>query len=385
MGFPALSVSPPIDDPDGTSKCGQNMNLGNAAGGRSVGYTGLSAIIALVSFAQISFGAAIVGETRAISDIPDVMSDIDSIKVGYQRPQNIPFPEDNPYTLKKALLGQRLFFDKRLSNSSAQSCASCHDPGYGWGDGLPVGVGYRLAKLARRSPSIVNAAWGATYMWDSRAANLEDQAIAPIQSAVEMNMPLAVLLKRLGTLPQYNLLFEAAFPNEGLSATTLAKALATYERTIVSEQAPFDVWINGDEGAISERAKRGFAIFNTKGHCSSCHEGWNFTNDGFQDIGLSGTDTGRGQILPQVAKMSHAFKTPGLREIASRGPYMHDGSIGTLEAVIEHYDRGGIDRPSRSDLIVPLGLTVQDKLDLVAFLQSLSSKLTPTALPVFPR
>jgi cytochrome c peroxidase len=250
---------------------------------------------------------------------------------------------------------------------------------------LAVGVGNGMAKLARRSPSIVNAAWGALYMWDGRAADLEEQTKGPIQSSAEMNMPIEALLKRLALLPEYNLMFGAAFPNQGLSARTLAEALATYERTIVSEQAPFDAWIDGDERAIPEEAKRGFAIFNSKGHCSSCHEGWNFTNDGFQDIGLPGADAGRGQFLPRVAKMNHAFKTPGLREIASRGPYMHDGSIGTLEQVIDHYDRAGIDRPSRSDLIVPLGLTAQDKLDLLAFLKSLSSNLTPTTMPVFPR
>jgi cytochrome c peroxidase len=361
------------------------MNSGKAAGARSIGYAVASTIIALVGFAQISFGAAIVGETRSAGVVPDIVADIDAMKAGYQRPQDIPFPKENPYTLKKALLGQRLFFDRRLSNSSAQSCASCHDPGFGWGDGLAVGVGNGMAKLARRSPSIVNAAWGALYMWDGRAANLEEQTKGPIQSSAEMNMPIEALLKRLALLPEYNLMFGAAFPNQGLSARTLAEALATYERTIVSEQAPFDAWIDGDERAIPEEAKRGFAIFNSKGHCSSCHEGWNFTNDGFQDIGLPGADAGRGQFLPRVAKMNHAFKTPGLREIASRGPYMHDGSIGTLEQVIDHYDRAGIDRPSRSDLIVPLGLTAQDKLELLAFLKSLSSNLTPTTMPVFPR
>jgi cytochrome c peroxidase len=360
------------------------MNSERTAVGRSSGYTIVSTIIALVSSAQISQGAAIVGQTRSI-DVPVVAADIDSTKAAYKRPEDIPFPKENPYTLKKAQLGQQLFFDRRLSNSSAQSCASCHDPGFGWSDGLPVGIGYGMAKLTRRSPSIINAAWGAVYMWDGRSANLEDQAKALIESSVEMNMTIEALLKRLASIPQYNQLFGAAFPNEGLSAKSLTDALATFERTIVSDQAPFDAWIDGDERAIPEEAKRGFVIFTTNGHCSSCHEGWNFTNDGFQDIGLPGTDAGRGQFLPRVAKMKHAFKTPGLREIANRGPYMHDGSLGTLEQVIDHYDRGGIDRPSRSDLIVPLGLTAQDKLDLVAFLKSLSSNLTPTAVPMFPR
>jgi cytochrome c peroxidase len=345
----------------------------------------VSIAFALVGLAQAGFAAAIVGETRSVHEIPNNVPDIDFIKEGYRRPQDIPFPKENPYTLNKALLGHRLFFDRRLSRSSAQSCASCHDPGFAWGDGLRVGVGFGMAKLGRRSPSIINAAWGAVYMWDGRAANLEEQTKGPIQSPTEMNITMGELVKRLASLPEYSLLFEAAFPNEGLTADTLSEALATYERTIVSQEAPFDVWIDGDESAISESAKRGFVVFNTTGHCSSCHEGWNFTNDGFQDIGLPDADTGRGQLLPRITKMNHAFKTPGLREIARRGPYTHDGSLATLEEVIDHYDRGGIERPSRSDLIVPLGLSEQDKLDLIAFLKSLSSKLTPTTVPTFPR
>jgi cytochrome c peroxidase len=342
-------------------------------------------VVALLGFADLSFGAAIVGETRPVVTVPVVAPGVGDEKAGYQRPTEIPFPEENPYTLRKALLGQKLFFDRRLSGSSAQSCASCHDPGFAWGDGLPVAVGNGMASLGRRSPSIVNAAWGAAYMWDGRATTLEQQAMGPIQSVVEMNMPIDKLLKRLNSIPEYVALFSAAFPGEDLTEHTLEEALATYERTLVSAQAPFDAWIAGDERAISEEAKRGFDIFNTSGRCASCHEGWNFTNDGFQDIGIPSADPGRGQLLPQIPKMNHAFKTPGLREISNRGPYMHDGSIKTLEDVVEHYNRGGVERPSRSDLIAPLGLTAQDKLDLVAFLKTLSSSMVPPTVPVLPR
>jgi cytochrome c peroxidase len=222
-------------------------------------------------------------------------------------------------------------------------------------------------------------------MWDGRLATLEEQALGPIQAAGEMNMPLDQLMKRLGSIPDYKPLFVKVFPEEGMTPKTLAKAIATYERTVVSERAPFDAWIEGDEKAISEQAKRGFAMFNGKAQCAACHEGWNFTNDGFQDIGLPSPDLGRAQFVPGVIKMEHAFKTPGLREIARRAPYMHDGSLATLEQVVEHYDHGGVDRPSRSDLMRPLGLTVQEKSDLVAFLQSLTCNLAPTAAPVLPR
>jgi cytochrome c peroxidase len=361
------------------------MPFGPAPSGRTTRYASILTTVALVGFANASFGAAIVGHTGTVDVVPAAAPSIEGLKAGYRRPVEIPFPETNRYTLRKAVLGQKLFFDRRLSSSSAQSCASCHDPGFAWGDGLPVSVGNGMAKLDRRAPSIVNAAWGASYMWDGRAASLEQQTLGPIQSLSEMNMPIDRLLERLKSIPEYAAFFSAAFPGEDLTAKALAAALATYERTIVSARAPFDAWIAGDERAISEQAKRGFVIFNTVGRCAACHEGWNFTNDGFQDIGLPGADIGRGKFLPKIPKMNHAFKTPGLREIANRGPYMHDGSIRTLEDVVEHYDRGGVDRPSRSDLIVPLGLTAQDKLDLVEFLKSLSSSLTPTTVPVFPR
>jgi cytochrome c peroxidase len=347
--------------------------------------TALAVVVGVFGFARAGLGSALVGETRRIDIGLKAPIGIDAMKALYRRPASIPFPKGNPYTPQKVLLGKKLYFDTRLSATSAQSCASCHSPGFGWGDGLALGVGHGMAKLGRRSPTIVNAAWGAIFMWDGRLGNLEEQALGPIQAPGEMNMPLDQLMERLATIAEYKPLFAAAFPNQGIKVATLAQAIASYERTVVSERAPFDDWIEGNEKAISEEAKRGFALFNTKAQCSSCHEGWNFTNDGFQDIGLPSPDEGRGKFVPGVVKMKYAFKTPGLREISSRSPYMHDGSMATLEQVIEHYDRGGLDRPSRSDLMKPLGLTSQEKLELVAFLQTLTSNLSPTTVPVLPR
>ena len=341
--------------------------------------------LGLFGFATIGNGAAVVGETRRIDLAQKPPSGIDALKEQYRRPPTIPFPKDNLYTSEKAALGKKLYFDPRLSVSMAQSCASCHSPGFGWGDGLSVGVGNGMARLGRHSPTIVNAAWGAIFMWDGRLATLEDQALGPIQSAGEMNLPLDQLVERLNAIPEYKPLFETAFPGQKIDPKTLAAAIATYERTVVSERAPFDAWIEGNERAISDEAKRGFAVFNGKAQCSSCHEGWNFTNDGFQDIGLPSADIGRGQFMPGVVKMEHAFKTPGLREIGRRSPYMHDGSLATLEAVVEHYDHAGVDRPSRSDLMKPLGLSTQEKSELVAFLKTLTSDFDPTIVPVLPR
>jgi cytochrome c peroxidase len=342
-------------------------------------------VISVGGFAQNSFGAALVGDTRHVEVPASTVASVEAMKALYRRPESIPFPKTNPYTPAKAALGKKLYFDTRISVATAQSCASCHNPGLGWGDGLPVGVGHGMAQLGRRSPSIVNAAWGDIFMWDGRLATLEEQALGPIQSPGEMNMPLDKLMARLTSVAEYKPLFAAAFPGEDMSPQTLAKAIATYERTVVSDRPQFDAWVDGDEKAISDEAKRGFAVFNTKGQCSSCHEGWNFTNDGFQDIGLPDADIGRGQFMPGIPKMNHAFKTPGLREISLRGPYMHNGSLATLKDVVEHYDRGGVDRPSRSDLVKPLGLTGQEKADLVAFLETLTSNMRPTTVPVLPR
>jgi cytochrome c peroxidase len=242
-----------------------------------------------------------------------------------------------------------------------------------------------MKQLGRRSPTIVNAAFGEIFMWDGRAASLEEQALGPIKADVEMNLPIEQLLQKLTAIPEYGPLFQAAFPKEGMSPATIAKAIATYERTVVSGRAPFDAWIEGDEAAISPEAKRGFVLFNTKGACVNCHSGWNFTDDSFHDVGLPDADIGRGKFFPAVVRMQHAFKTPGLREIDRRGPYMHDGSVATLEAVMDHYQNGGLDRPSRSDLMKPLPLTDREKADVVAFMKTLTSDMDPTTVPVLPR
>ena len=333
-------------------------------------------------------GAVVVKQSTgnaAASQAPAASASIDQLRSQYKRPATIPFPSANPYTVAKVALGKSLYFDTRLSGANVLSCASCHNPAYGWGDGQPRGIGHGMNALGRRSPSIINAAYGQIFMWDGRAGSLEEQALGPIKTDVEMNLPLEKLLDRLNGIQGYAPMFEAAFPKEGIKTETIAKAIATYERTVVSGRSSFDAWVDGNEKAISEDAKRGFALFNTKAACSKCHSGWNFTDDSFHDIGLASDDIGRGKFLPTIATMQHAFKTPGLREIARRGPYMHDGSVATLEAVMEHYDTAGVDRASRSDLIKPLGLTQQDKKDLVAFMQTLTSDIDPTTVPILPR
>jgi cytochrome c peroxidase len=343
------------------------------------------AFAALVVLAAADARSAVIGKSVVTQVTAPAAAPLQDLKALYRRPGSIPFPADDPYTFEKASLGKTLFFDTRLSAANLLSCASCHNPAYGWGDGQPKGVGHGMRQLGRRSPTIVNAAFGQVFMWDGRARSLEEQALGPIASDAEMNLPIDRLLEKLKGISGYRPLFGAAFPGEGLAPASIAKAIASYERTIVSAPAPFDAWIEGGETAISEQAKRGFVLFNGKANCAKCHSGWNFTDDSFHDTGLGDADIGRGKFLANVIKMAHAFKTPGLREIARRGPYMHDGSLASLEAVVVHYNDGGINRPSRSDEIAPLGLSKPEIDDLVAFMATLTSEMAPTVVPVLPR
>jgi len=343
------------------------------------------AITPMTALLATQGNAASVGKPTIVEVPKEPVASTETLKARYRRATSIPFPASDPYTVEKVTLGKKLFFDSRLSAANLLSCASCHSPAYGWGDGQPKGVGHGMRQLGRRSPTIVNGAFGQIFMWDGRASSLEEQALGPISADREMNLPIDQLIEKLRRIPEYMPAFRAAFPQEGLAPASVAKAIATYERTVVSGPAPFDAWVEGDEKAISESAKRGFGGFNGKAACSSCHSGWNLTDDSFHDTGLADEDMGRSKIVPGVLKMEHAFKTPGLREIARRGPYMHDGSLPTLEAVVEHYDNGGIKRPSRSDQIGPRGLSRQEKDDLVAFMTTLTSEMAPTPVPVLPR
>lgn len=320
-------------------------------------------------------GVAYGGPTQA---------ELADMKALYERPRGIPYPKSNEYGAAKAELGKQLFFDTRLSGPSNMSCASCHNPTLAWGDGMPTGIGSASNRLDRRSPTILNLAWGQVLFWDGRADTLEEQAVGPIQNPDEMNMPMPRLIALLREVPAYRTAFGNAFPNEPISAATIGKALATFERTVVSGQAPFDRWIAGDENAIDASAKRGFVTFNTTAHCSACHSSWRFTDDSFHDIGLRGDDLGRGKLVKGVELLQHAFKTPGLRNIAQRGPYMHNGSLRTIEDVIRHYSSGFITRPSKSVEIHRLPLTTQDTEDLASFLKTLTSADTNIAVPELP-
>ncbi len=304
----------------------------------------------------------------------------------YRRPAEIPFPEENPYSEAKAELGRKLFFDPILSGSRVRSCATCHNPGLSWGDGLPRALGEGQAVLALRAPTLIDIAWIDRLGWDGKFRDLESVAFGPITSPANMNLPESDLIARLSSISGYVEEFTAAFGEGPITRQNIELALATFERSIVSEQAPFDRWIAGDEAAIGTAAKQGFDVFNGKGRCAECHSKFAFTDGSFHDIGTAqNNDVGRGRLFPSSVKLQYAFKTPTLRNVARRAPYMHDGSVATLEAVIELYDRGGIDRPSRSQFIAPLRLTKDEKANLVAFLNTLTSPPVAVAVPILPR
>jgi cytochrome c peroxidase len=303
------------------------------------------------------------------------------------RPAAAPAPADNQPTPARVELGKALFFDPRLSGSNWISCATCHNPGLGWSDGLATGWGHGMKKLGRATPTIVNAAFNPIQMWDGRKSSLEDQALGPIGADVEMNQPLPELIQKLSRIEGYRALFKKAYPGEEISESTVAKAIASFERTVLSTESPFDRWRRGDAGAVSDSVKRGFATFTGKANCQACHSGFNFTDNGFHNIGVKdegAPDVGR-FAQRQLPTMKGAFKTPTLRDIALTAPYMRNGIYRTLDEVVEHYDRGGDVKDNLSREIKPLNLTAQEKADLVNFMKSLTGKPMHVAVPQLPQ
>lgn len=340
---------------------------------------------------RLSFGFLIFASSipnMAFAESAKKMPAMVEMKNKFKRPREIPQPKENLSTPARVLLGKTLFFDPRLSGSNFISCATCHNPAFSWGDGLAKGIGHGMKNLGRRSPTILNAAWIDPLMWDGRFANLEEQALGPITSEGEMNLPAEEIESKLRAIVEYAPLFEKAYPGEGVGTKPMAKAIAAYERTVVSGKAPFDLWIDGNKNAISKEAQNGFVLFNTKANCVSCHSGWRFTDDSFHDIGVETDDKGRGALpdFTSIETLQSAFKTPTLRNADRRGPFMHNGSEKSLLSVVELYNVGGrVKRPSLSGDIKPLNLTPGEMQDLVTFMTTLTSRDIPQSIPMLPR
>lgn len=292
----------------------------------------------------------------------------------FKRPGAPPAPADNPLAPEKIVLGGRLFSDSRLSGGGRHSCASCHRPARTFTDGRRQARALTGAALQRNTPALWNLAWSKQFFWDGRVPSLEEQVRMPIEAADEMGGDWPVILRRLeadaGLVDQ----FRIAFPAESAIADgTVVKALASYVRSLVSPPARFDAWIEGDADALNAREIRGFGLFTGKAGCMLCHAGWRFTDDRFHDIGLKSKDPGRAAV-PEGTPGRMAFKTPSLRDVARTAPYMHDGSLPTLAAVLAHYTGRLVSRPTLAPhLHRRLRLTVGEKADLIAFLGTLSS------------
>ncbi len=341
---------------------------------------------AIAGFATALICAALVSLPTAGQSHSNADAKRFAWKQQYHRPARIPFPADDPFSPAKYGLGRTLFFDPILSGAKVRSCASCHNPGLSWADGQPRAIGEDQKPLPLRTPTLLNVAWTPKLGWDGHFGDLESVAMGPITSSDNMNLPEDALVARLAAIPGYVQAFHAAYGARAITPREVEMALATFERTIVSKPAPFDRWIDGDERAISEAAKSGFDLFNGKANCAACHSGWAFTDASFHDIGVARHgDIGRGRLFPTSVALQYAFKTPTLRDAARRAPYMHDGSLPTLQGVIDLYNRGGIDRPSRDQLIHPLGLTEGEKADLIAFIGTLSSAPEAETVPDLPR
>ena len=305
-------------------------------------------------------------------------------------PETPPFPKDNKPTQERVQLGKMLFFDPRISRDQNMSCATCHNPSLGWSDGLAKGRGFKSNLLGRASPSIVNTAYNTIQMWDGRKKNLEDQAMGPLEAAVEMNTDFSQFFSWIKQNEGYVKAFEKAYPGQGITKETTAKAIASFERTIISNNSPFDKWLKGNSTAMTEQQVRGFDIFKdeNRGNCAVCHDAPNFTDNGMHNIGLASfgndnPDLGRFGQKP-LRLMKGAFKTPTLRDIALSAPYFHDGSAATLMDVVEHYAKGGEVKTNLSPNLKEIKLTQQDKEDLVAFMQSLTSEHVAITFPLLP-
>lgn len=288
---------------------------------------------------------------------------------------SVPFPKNNPPTREQIELGRQLFFDPRLSSDGSISCASCHSPQRGFADGEAISRGIGGKQGIRNTPTVINAAFHPYQFWDGRASSLEDQALLPLENPVEMGSNASLIVDRLSQVPGYRDAFRRVFDGP-VTRQNLARALASFERTVLAGDSGYDRYAAGDPMALSPRAVDGMKLFEGKAHCRLCHQSHNFSDGVFHNLGVGWdgmrfADEGRSAVTG-IVKDRGAFKTPTLRQVAETAPYMHDGSLASLEAVVDFYDRGGKPNPHLDPLIQPLRLTLQEKEAIIEFLRSLS-------------
>lgn len=303
-------------------------------------------------------------------------------------PTVVPIPSSNLNYTAKIELGKQLYFDGRLSKNNAISCAFCHNPGTGFADPRQTSIGVGGGVGGRQSPTVYNTGLNHVQFWDGRARSLEEQAIGPIHNPVEMAETHEHVVAKLGKIKGYQQQFRAVFGTD-VNLQSIAEAIAAYERTVLSTNSAFDKYVLGAQKAMDEAAVRGLALFKGKARCILCHNGPNFTDNQFHNLGVPQVgpmkeDLGR-FVVSRAEKDRGAFKTPTLRSITETAPYMHDGVFKTLEEVVEFLDQGGGSNPNLSPLVKPLNLTAEEKSDLVAFLKALAGEPIPFSMPKLPK
>jgi cytochrome c peroxidase len=320
-----------------------------------------------------------------------------------------PLPKLKAPDAAKVELGQRLFFDRRLSGDGTLSCAVCHNPGQAYGDGRALSGAYPTNKHWRNTQSLLNLAYLNQFFWDGRSSSLESQAGEPIHSSFEMNLNLDYLVEKLRETPEYRDRFRAVFGHE-VDPAAVTIALAEFQRTLVMRDTPFDRFLGGDKQALEPAARQGLALFFGKAGCSRCHAGSLLSDQRFHNLGVEETpellkdpqrratrhffqrqmglermdrDPGRFAVSRNPAELG-AFRTPPLRQVAQTGPYLHNGSLATLAEVIAFYNQGGGPQSGKSPLLAPLHLTAQESAELLAFLHSLSGTVPLVKAPALP-
>lgn len=290
----------------------------------------------------------------------------------------LPVPPDNPLRVDVISLGRRLFFDPILSRDSSLACSSCHQPQRGFTDGRRVSVGVFGRQGTRNVPAILNRGYGRSFFWDGRIGSLEEQVLQPIRALDEMDLTLEDAVVRVSNDPGYSHRFRSTFSRQ-VNMEDIARALASYVRTIQAGASRFDRLVGGDASAMTEVERQGLALFQGKARCDRCHVGTNLTDESFHNTGVAWSE-GRLQdlgrfVVSGVERDSGAFKTPTLREVERTAPYMHDGSLATLEEVVDFYDRGGNANPYLDPILKPLNLSPVEKEALVAFLRALTGQI----------
>ncbi len=348
----------------------------------------MSRFVAMVALAILAMAAC---QPAPAPEKPVNQSDNNPMQlklpVGIEAPP--PIPGDNPMTPAKVELGRLLFFDPRVSVDGNVSCATCHNPVMGFTDGRATSMGVKAQTGGRSAPTVINLAYATNgVFWDGRAKSLEEQALGPIANPIEMGSTHQGTMARLNGIPGYKEQFKHVFGTDDIKIEDAAKAIAAFERTIISGNSSWDRFQKGDASALSDSARLGWELFQKKAECIGCHAGFNLTDNGYHNIGVGldkpEPDLGR-YVVTKAEEDRGRFKTPTLREIIYTGPYMHDGSEKTLEDVVEFYNKGGNKNPQLDEKIKPLNLTKEEKANLVAFLKSLNGEGWQAKMPTsFP-